>query len=107
PPVDAPSAAPAPELAVKRVAALHLEPQPAPDRPPAVFFPEEDAFLLPLSDRLLFSFPRDAWLARGEPIAGDFDRGDLEAGTTLLRGRSALLASAATGGRAFFDAYAP
>jgi glycine/D-amino acid oxidase-like deaminating enzyme len=95
------------ELRVKKVAAIHLARTPRPGDPAVVFW-TEDAFLLPLPARgvTLFSFYCPTWDVR--PDAGlVLERPELAAALGVLAARSASLAAAPAGGRAFCDGYLP
>jgi glycine/D-amino acid oxidase-like deaminating enzyme len=94
---------------VKRVAALECAAA-VQDQAPAVIFPEDDLFVLPgrAPGTLIASFYRDSWLpARQLPRPGGPTGEDIASGVSALESRSQTLASAVTGGRAFYDTYVP
>jgi D-arginine dehydrogenase len=95
------------EVRVKKVAALLLARRPRQDDPAVVFW-EEDTFLLPLPDRgvTLFSFCCPTWDVHPDASLV-LDRPELDAAVDLLAARSAGLAAAVAGGRAFCDGYLP
>ena len=95
-------------LRVKKVTALHLDMRPNLSTP-AVSFPDEDMFLLPLVEKgyTLCSFHSDTWDC--DPDASDLKltQEDWRAGLNNLSKRCHHLSSLVIGGRAFCDAYTP
>lgn len=100
---------------VKKIVALHIERRPARDDP-AVFFPDDDAFLLPLAHRghWLFSYTCREWDVDPDDLHAGLSAGDVEQATAVLRryvpesaAPSDGGASGAVSGRVFCDAYSP
>jgi glycine/D-amino acid oxidase-like deaminating enzyme len=92
---------------IKRVVSLHVDRRPPPNAP-ALFFPDHDAYLMPLQARQqwLFSFHRKVWGCHPDSVAHHVDAADEdEALSALVRYLPDLVASC-HGGRAFCDAYA-
>lgn len=96
------------DIRVKKVTALHLDTRPS-LRTPAVSFPDEDMFLLPLLEKgyTLCSFYNSTWDC--DPDADDLrlTHNDLRDGIRTLVKRSPHLGTLVLGGRAFCDAYTP
>ena len=102
---------------VKKVVALHVERRPA-RYDPAVYFPDDDAFLLPLAHRnhWLFSYTCPEWDVDPDDLHAGLSADDVEQATAVLRryvpdsaaapGDDAS-ASPAVSGRIFCDAYSP
>ncbi|HEX2205123.1 MAG TPA: FAD-dependent oxidoreductase, partial [Longimicrobium sp.] len=92
---------------VKTVAALHVDARPRPGAP-AVLFPDDDAFLLPMPERgqWLFSFASQAWdpAPEGPHVIGPSDWGRA---LEILSRRAPSLTGRVRGGRVFCDAFAP
>lgn len=98
-------------LRVKKIVALHVERRPAPDDP-LVFFPHEDAFLLPVAHRghWLFSYASPEWdvdpAVPADRLTG-ISSADLAEAHECLRRYAPALVEHATSGRVFCDAYSP
>jgi glycine/D-amino acid oxidase-like deaminating enzyme len=97
------------QIRIKRVAALHVDVEPARDTP-VLFFFDEDAFLLPVHDerRFRFSFTSRHWdvtpeLPRTLAIAPE----DRAPAMEILDRYVPAMAPRASGGRVFCDSYAP
>lgn len=95
-------------LRVKKIVALHLEQCPT-HSDPVLFFPADDAFLLPNIERRqwLFSYTSLVWDCPADPSGHMLTQEDRAAGMALLRSRWPELAATCTGGRASCDSYAP
>jgi hypothetical protein len=102
-------------IRVKKVVALHIERRPGQDDP-AVFFPDDDAFLLPLAHRghWLFSYTCREWDVDPDDLHAGLSAGDVEQAAAVLRRyvpEPAVLsggsAATAVSGRMFCDAYSP
>jgi glycine/D-amino acid oxidase-like deaminating enzyme len=95
-------------IRTKKVISLHLSRRTVPGGP-VLFFPFNDAFLLPLTERgeVLFSFPCESW--DSDPAAGRLSilAEDRRRGLELLARRAPALVPAVHGGRVFCDAYGP
>ena len=96
------------DLRVKKVTALHIEMRPR-LQTPAVSFPDEDMFLLPLIEKgyILCSFYNNTWDCDPDSTDLSLTRDDLRDGLSNLMKRSPRLGSLVLGGRAFCDAYTP
>lgn len=98
-------------LRVKKVVALHVERRPEPGDP-VVFFPDEDAFLLPLVQRghWVFSYTCPEWdvdpAAPADRLTGLSPK-DLDEAHECLGRYAPALVPYATSGRVFCDAYSP
>ena len=92
------------DLAVKRVVALHLDARPEPGAP-AVVFHDDDAFLLPLPDRWLFSYTSTRWGADPDGAAVGLDPHDVAEALACLRRWAPDLVGLPFSGRVFCDAY--
>jgi glycine/D-amino acid oxidase-like deaminating enzyme len=94
-------------LRVKKVAAVHLARRPSAGDPAVVFW-DEDAFLLPLPARevTLFSFYCPTWDVRPDADLV-LEWPELNGALQVLKARSASMADAAVGSRAFCDGYLP
>jgi D-arginine dehydrogenase len=98
-------------LRVKKIVALHVERRPEP-RDPIVFFPDEDAFLLPLVHRghWLFSYTCTEWdvdpAVPADRLLG-LSSADLAEAHECLGRYAPALVGHATSGRVFCDAYSP
>jgi D-arginine dehydrogenase len=98
-------------LRVKKIAALHVELPPGPDDH-VVYFPAEDAFLLPLAHRghWLFSYTCPEWDVDPDPPADGLhglSAGNLAEAHACLRRYAPALVEHCTSGRVFCDAYSP
>jgi len=93
-------------LRVKKIVALHLQQCPE-HNDPVIFFPDDDAFLLPAIERRqwLFSFTSSVWDCSTDPASLTLTEEDRAAGVALLAHRWPALAAACTGGRASCDCY--
>lgn len=100
---------------VKKVVALHIGHRPG-EHDPAVFFPAEDAFLLPLAHRghWLFSYTCREWDVDPDDLHAGLSADDAEQAGAVLRryvpqpdAPGAGSAPAAVSGRVFCDAYSP
>jgi len=96
-------------LAVKKVVALHLDVRPEPGAP-AVVFHDDDAFLLPLPDRWLFSYTSTRWGVDPDGAAVGLDPHDVAEALSCLRRWAPDLAGVpfscrVLSGRVFSDAY--
>lgn len=93
---------------VKKVVALHIEQAAGPpDR--AVFFQDEDAFLMPLGDRghWLYSYACQEWDVDPDSIANGLSPKNIEDAREILCRYAPILADHCTSGRVFCDAYSP
>lgn len=108
--VESPFQAFAKEHAIrtKRVVALHVDRVPPPNAA-ALFFPQKDAYLMPLPARnqWLFSFRATGWDCRPERSQLDISAEDIALATCILDDYQPGLADHFQGGRAFCDAYVP
>lgn len=95
-------------LRVKKIVALHLDRCPQPSDP-VVFYPEDDAFLLPRPDRRewLLSYTSQVWDCSSDPTGHVLTARDRAEGVELLRRRWPELAESCIGGRASCDSYSP
>ncbi|RZS34223.1 glycine/D-amino acid oxidase-like deaminating enzyme [Herbihabitans rhizosphaerae] len=93
-------------IRVKKVAALHIERRPRPDAP-ALLFPDEDAFLLPLQaeGRWLFSFASREWDVRPREEELTIDDDDRRRAFETLHRYAPSFARAVRGGRVWCDGY--
>jgi len=91
---------------IKKVVALHIDRPPQPDAV-AVFFPKDDAYLMPLPARnqWLFSFHCDEWDCRPRKHALEINDRDRDVAKEVLRRYLPELADLCCGGRVFCDAY--
>jgi len=94
-------------IRIKRVVALHIDRRPPPDAS-ALFFPDADAYLMPLQTRQqwLFSFHRKVWGCHPDNVEPCVNAGDEDEALVALKRYLPDLVSACRGGRAFCDAYA-
>lgn len=94
-------------LRVKKVAAVHLARRPRAGDPAVVFW-DEDTFLLPLPAHAvtLFSFYCPTWDVRPDANLV-LEWPELNGAVEALKARSASMATAVAGGRAFCDGYLP
>jgi glycine/D-amino acid oxidase-like deaminating enzyme len=94
------------DVRIKKVVALHIDRAPQPDAA-AVFFPQEDAYLMPLPARnqWLFSFRSDEWDCRPGKHALEINDRDRNVAKAVLRRYLPDLADLCCGGRVFCDAY--
>lgn len=98
-------------LRVKKIVALHVERRPEP-QDPLVFFPDEDAFLLPLVHRghWLFSYTCPEWdVDPDTPADGLYglSAANVTEAHACLRRYAPTLVEHTTSGRVFCDAYSP
>jgi glycine/D-amino acid oxidase-like deaminating enzyme len=95
-------------LRVKKVVALHIERTPT-ARDGVIFFPDEDAFLLPLARRghWLFSYTCREWDVDPDAPADGLSAENLAEAHRCLRRYAPELVGHATSGRVFCDAYSP
>jgi glycine/D-amino acid oxidase-like deaminating enzyme len=95
-------------LRVKKIVALHLEQRPGP-ADEAVFFDDDDAFLLPVTHRghWLFSYASQDWDVDPASLDTTVSAADLAAARDCLRRYAPSLAGALRAGRVFCDAYSP
>jgi glycine/D-amino acid oxidase-like deaminating enzyme len=93
---------------IKKVVALHVRRAPAPDDA-AVFFFDDDAFLLPLPHRghWLFSFASPEWDVRPDASSLSIGAADRELALGILERYAPSLVPLCDGGRVFCDAYTP
>jgi glycine/D-amino acid oxidase-like deaminating enzyme len=91
---------------VKKIVALHIAREPA-EHDRVVYFPDEDAFLLPLRDRghWLFSYTCTEWDVDPDALREGLSAAHLEQARDLLRRYAPDLAARCTSGRVFCDAY--
>ncbi|ACD14709.1 MULTISPECIES: NAD(P)/FAD-dependent oxidoreductase [Burkholderia] len=94
------------DVRIKKVVALHVDRAPQPDAA-AVFFPQDDAYLMPLPARnqWLFSFRSDEWDCRPRKHALEISDRDRNVAEAVLRRYLPDLADVCCGGRVFCDAY--
>jgi D-arginine dehydrogenase len=96
-----------PRARVKQVTALQVR-LPVRVRDPLVYFIDDDLFVLPMAaGSALVSFRSDVWDTTPDAMDGRLDEPDRRHGSAVLASRSAIAASAVTGGRAFCDLYTP
>jgi glycine/D-amino acid oxidase-like deaminating enzyme len=95
-------------LRVKKIVALHVERRPEP-QDHVVFFPDEDAFLLPLVHRghWLFSYTCAEWDVDPDTPADGLSAGNLAEAHVCLARYAPALVEHTTSGRVFCDAYSP
>lgn len=95
-------------LRVKKVVALHLD-LPPDDGAPAVLFPEEDAFLVPLRHRghWLYSYTCPEWDISPDGLQRGLTGQNLGEARAVLERYAPDLAPALRSGRVFCDAYSP
>ncbi|MBR1217848.1 FAD-binding oxidoreductase [Bradyrhizobium sp. U87765 SZCCT0131] len=93
---------------VKKIVALHLDRAVRPDAA-AVFFPQDDAFIVPLKDRghWLYSYTCTEWDLQPDDIHGGLTERNLADGRAILARYDETLASSLRSGRVFCDAYSP
>jgi glycine/D-amino acid oxidase-like deaminating enzyme len=91
---------------VKKVVALHIE-QAIPTDGRVVFFQDEDAFLLPLSNQgyWLYSYTCKEWDVDPDSIANGLSPNNVEEARESLHRYAPMLADRCTSGRVFCDAY--
>ena len=96
------------DIRVKKVTALHLDMRPSLDTP-AVSFPDEDMFWLPLLEKgyTLCSFHNNTWDCDPDTSNLRLTHDDVRDGFSNIVKRSHHLGSLILGGRAFCDAYTP
>ncbi len=97
------------DVRLKKVTALHLDMRPSIDTP-AVSFPEQDMFFLPLLEKgyTLCSFRNNTWDC--DPDSNSdlrLTHDDVRAGVSNIVKRSHQMSSRIVGGRSFCDAYTP
>ncbi|RKT10472.1 glycine/D-amino acid oxidase-like deaminating enzyme [Paraburkholderia sp. RAU2J] len=94
------------DVRIKKVVALHVDHSPQPDAA-AVFFPQDDAYLMPLPARnqWLFSFRSDEWDCRPRKHALEISERDRDLAKDVLHRYLPELANVCCGGRVFCDAY--
>lgn len=90
---------------VKKIVAVHIAGAPL-NRSPVLFFPAEDAFLLPLPGHWLLSIASGEWDCRPDPAQLHISPADLDLARSILNRRLPGLAQRITGGRVYCDAYA-
>ena len=95
-------------IRVKRIVAFHLD-LPINEQDPALLFPEEDAFLLPLRHlgHWLYSYTCDDWDVEPDSDVLGLDSRHVEAAQAVLRRYAPDLADDLRAGRVFCDAYSP
>jgi glycine/D-amino acid oxidase-like deaminating enzyme len=95
-------------LRVKKIVALHIEQRPGPGDE-AMFFDDDDAFLLPVTHRghWLFSFACQEWDVDPAALDTSLSAADLGAARDCLQRYSPALAAELRAGRVFCDAYSP
>jgi glycine/D-amino acid oxidase-like deaminating enzyme len=93
---------------VKKIVALHIEQRPAPGAE-AVFFDDDDAFLLPVAHRghWLFSYASQEWDVDPAALDTSVSAADLSAARDCLHRYAPSLTSALSAGRVFCDGYSP
>jgi glycine/D-amino acid oxidase-like deaminating enzyme len=93
---------------VKKVVALHIADRPGPDDRLVVLH-DEDAFLLPLRERgyWLFSYTCQEWDVTPDTLPTCLTGQDIAEARAVLGRYAPDLASAASSGRVFCDAYSP
>ncbi|MGC3525898.1 NAD(P)/FAD-dependent oxidoreductase [Pseudomonas aeruginosa] len=96
------------KVRTKKVVAMHVDRIP-PRQAAALFFPQSDAYLMPLPTRnqWLFSFRAEAWDRQPERSQLDISAEDASLAKTILDRYQPGLAASLLGGRAFCDAYTP
>jgi len=96
------------KLRTKKIISLHIE-EPTEQDCPALFFFDEDAFLLPLVtlNRLIFSFTILSWDIHPDSNAFVITPEEKEIGVSILRKYLPNLVNKCHGGRVFCDAYSP
>lgn len=94
-------------LRIKRVVALHIPDDTLTKESPLLFFPKEDAFLLPRAHRgeWLFSYTNTTWDQCPDEIGPDLTPDDIAAGRSVLQQIAPKLAPRIAGGRVFCDTY--
>jgi glycine/D-amino acid oxidase-like deaminating enzyme len=95
-------------LRIKKVVALHVDLIPPPDAA-AVFFPQSDAYLMPMPARnqWLFSFRADEWDCRPLKHALEISENDRQIAMRIIERYQPGVSGACRGGRVFCDAYTP
>jgi glycine/D-amino acid oxidase-like deaminating enzyme len=95
-------------LRIKKVVALHIERRPEPGAR-AVYFQDDDAFLLPLAHRghWLFSYTCTEWDVDPDALHDGLSAGHLAAAREVLRRYAPGLAADCAAGRVFCDGYSP
>ncbi|HEY2391529.1 MAG TPA: FAD-binding oxidoreductase [Candidatus Angelobacter sp.] len=93
-------------IRTKKVAAMHIDWCPPPDAP-VVYFPAEDAFLLPLYEqkKLLLSFTAQEWDCSAEISRLRIKADDRTLALSILNRYCPALTKHCSGGRVFCDAY--
>lgn len=96
-------------LRVKRVVALHIPDPNLNEDAPMAFFPDADAFFLPLPDRRmwLFSYTNTAWDVDPDEVGPALSPSDLAQGEAILAELAPDLIGACRSGRVFCDTYTP
>lgn len=95
-------------IRIKKVVALHVD-RPPPANAAAVFFPQSDAYLMPLPARnqWLFSFRSEEWDCEPRRHELEISERDREIAKAVLDRYLPGLSDACVGGRVFCDAYTP
>jgi glycine/D-amino acid oxidase-like deaminating enzyme len=96
------------DVRVKKVVAMHVDRRPRREDP-AIFFHDEDAFLLPLVERghWLFSYTSREWDVSPDDHRLQITARDREQALSTLAQYSVQLADGCDSGRVFCDAYSP
>lgn len=91
---------------VKKIVAVHVEQAPG-AHDGVVYFPDEDAFLLPLAERghWLFSYTCAEWDVEPDALTDGLSGDHLDQARAVLRRYAPDLAARASAGRVFCDAY--
>lgn len=94
------------KVRTKKVVAMHVDRIP-PQHAVALFFPQSDAYLMPLPARnqWLFSFRAEMWDCQPERRLLDIDAADVSLAKSILNRYQPELTASLLGGRAFCDAY--
>jgi D-hydroxyproline dehydrogenase subunit beta len=95
-------------IRIKKVVALHVD-RPPPANAAAVFFPQSDAYLMPLPARnqWLFSFRSEEWDCEPRKHELEISERDREIAKAVLDRYLPGLSDDCVGGRVFCDAYTP
>jgi D-hydroxyproline dehydrogenase subunit beta len=101
------SVAPARDIRIKKVVALHIDQSPA-SRAPAIFLHSRDAYLMPIPRRKqwLFSFRSEEWNVQADGQRLTISQIDRDLAHSILGQYFPDLADHCFGGRVFCDAYA-